>query len=242
MSYDVVVADPNWPELGGGSRGADEHYEVQDVNTIIGEMQNADAFKALQHNAILYCWTTSTYLMAAGARVLPALGFRYCSSMVWPKTVDLTADLEAVLKFAKNDVADDGCGDAVDRLREIMLGRGIFTPAAPGLGQRTRQSHELILIGIRGTVPFPATEVRPASAVFAERGRHSEKPEEFWQRVEAAHSVENGRRTLLDMYSRVVVPGRQSWGTVVDDDTVVWIDEAGAVLSSKPLRRQACLF
>jgi len=49
--YDVVVADCNWPEEGGGGRGASEHYEVQSVNTIIGEMQSADAFKGTRWRA-----------------------------------------------------------------------------------------------------------------------------------------------------------------------------------------------
>ncbi len=238
-SYDVVVADPNWPEQGGGGRGAQEHYEVQSVNTIIGEMQNADAFKTLQHDCLMYLWATSTFLIDA-ARIFAACGFRYVSSMTWPKVVDVSDDVDVILR-ATEGIVDDAVTVAAAHLRRLRLDRSVFVPAHPGLGQRTRQQHEPILIGVRGTVPFPDDAVKPHSVVFAERGEHSVKPEAFWDRVALAHPQAHGRRTLLDMYSRVVVPGRQAWGTVLDDENVVWIDEGGVVLSSKPLRRQACL-
>src|SRR5262245_11289847 len=45
-----------------------------------------------------------------------------------------------------------------------------------GLGYYVRQRHEHLLIGRRGNFPVPLEADRPESVVFADRGRHSEKP------------------------------------------------------------------
>lgn len=68
-----------------------------------------------------------------------------------------------------------------------------------GLGQRTRQRHEPLLLGVMGTVAVPAPPDRPHSVIEADddafvdddlivaaRGRHSAKPAEAYARIERA--------------------------------------------------------
>lgn len=57
---------------------------------------------------------------------------------------------------------------------------------APGLGQRTRQRHELLLLGRMGKVPVPAPPNRPDSVLEAPRTRHSEKPALSYELIEKA--------------------------------------------------------
>jgi N6-adenosine-specific RNA methylase IME4 len=53
-----------------------------------------------------------------------------------------------------------------------------------GTGYWNRDNAELLLIGIRGDVPAPIRGEQPASMVFANRGRHSEKPGVFAELIE----------------------------------------------------------
>lgn len=99
----------------------------------------------------------------------------------------------------------------------------------PGLGQRTRQRHEFLLIGVRGTVPFPETQHRPDSVIEAPRGRHSEKPSEAYTRIERACS---GPR--LSMFARGERVGWVTWGDDGADATVSVLREASEQASPLP--------
>ncbi|HEY1098934.1 MAG TPA: MT-A70 family methyltransferase [Myxococcota bacterium] len=79
----------------------------------------------------------------------------------------------------------------------------------PGLGQRTRQRHEPLLLGVMGNVPVPPPPNRPDSVIEAARGRHSEKPAEAYARIERA--CEGPR---LEVFARAA---REGW-TVVGNE------------------------
>jgi N6-adenosine-specific RNA methylase IME4 len=53
-----------------------------------------------------------------------------------------------------------------------------------GMGYYVRQRHELLLIARRGNMPVPEPKARPDSIVEAPRGRHSAKPEVFYDVIE----------------------------------------------------------
>lgn len=55
-----------------------------------------------------------------------------------------------------------------------------------GLGQRTRQRHELLLLGVMGSVAVPTPKHRPDSVIEAPRGKHSAKPQAAYDRIERA--------------------------------------------------------
>jgi len=92
--YRCIVADPPWPQKGGGTlRGRegwhDSHgaslpmkYSTMSVDEIaamrVAELAHPDG-------AHLYLWTTNGFLPAAFA-VVAAWGFRYSTTLVWSKT------------------------------------------------------------------------------------------------------------------------------------------------------------
>lgn len=94
-----------------------------------------------------------------------------------------------------------------------------------GLGQRTRQRHEPLLLGVMGRVPVPIPRDRPDSVIEAgewpegleclddvidaPRGRHSQKPTEAFARIERA--CEGPR---LEVFGRAA---RDGW-TVVGNE------------------------
>jgi len=80
--YQIVYADPPWPERGGGKikRGADRHYPLMSIT----EIMNLPVKKITTPNAHLYLWTTNTYLPQA-FDVIKAWGFDYKTAITWFK-------------------------------------------------------------------------------------------------------------------------------------------------------------
>lgn len=85
MQYKTIMADPPWPESGGGKikRGADRHYPLMKVKEIVGL---SPFVRSLVHpeGCHLYLWVTNNHLKA-GLEVLEAWGFRYVTMITWAK-------------------------------------------------------------------------------------------------------------------------------------------------------------
>ena len=76
-----------------------------------------------------------------------------------------------------------------------------------GLGQYLRGQHELLILAVRGSGPSARTDSRSlASVIHARRGRHSVKPAESFDLIEA-RSI--GPR--LEMFARAPRPGWDAW-------------------------------
>jgi N6-adenosine-specific RNA methylase IME4 len=84
--YKTVLADPPWPERGGGKikRGADRHYGLMSVDDIILTMEAVLGGRVSPVGCHLYLWVTNNYL-PAGLNVVEALGFRYVTTITWVK-------------------------------------------------------------------------------------------------------------------------------------------------------------
>lgn len=86
-----------------------------------------------------------------------------------------------------------------------------------GLGQYWRGEHELCLFGIRGRTPYKKDQagkrLQSRSLILADRGEHSEKPEELHRRIER---VSYG--PYLELFARRKVNGWHSWGNTVPND------------------------
>ncbi len=91
-------------------------------------------------------------------------------------------------------------------------GNEVWDKKSIGLGVWTRYQHELLLIGRKGTAsPAPQELLRP-SLFTVERGRHSEKPQLVYQRLEQLYP----ERTKLELFARGKErPGWTFWGNEV---------------------------
>ena len=78
-----------------------------------------------------------------------------------------------------------------------------------GMGTYWRIDHEILLLGVRGSLPFARHDIR--SVIALPRGRHSEKPEGVRILVEA---VSPGPR--LELFARKHTPGWDVWGDEVE--------------------------
>ena len=181
--YQCVVADPPWFETGGGKikRGADRHYGLMHHPEILALMRSVIDGK-LGESCHLWLWATDNHLLEA-IYVMQGLGFRLIRSLVW-------------VKLARHSF-DDG-RDVVEHARDALQ---------TGLGQYLRGSHESCLLGVRGRTKKPDPAVRCQSVIFAPRGRHSAKPDEAYQVIEATSP---GPR--LEMFARSAREGWDRWG------------------------------
>lgn len=84
----------------------------------------------------------------------------------------------------------------------------VWTKDRIGLGQYFRGQHEILLLGTRGRGYNVKTDDRTLrSWLHAKRGKHSAKPEEFYELIEARS---NG--PYLEMFARNARDGWVSWG------------------------------
>ena len=76
-------------------------------------------------------------------------------------------------------------------------------------GKWMRQRAELLLLGVRGSIPVPPPARRPVSVIEAPTGRHSEKPAEAYRLIE---QITGKLSPKLELFARKGVPGWHAWG------------------------------
>ena len=84
----------------------------------------------------------------------------------------------------------------------------VWVKHAIGMGYYARQRHELLLIATRGTPGTPAAADRPDSVIEAPRGRHSAKPGEARQAIEAMYPD----WSRVELFAREEHSGWDGWG------------------------------
>ena len=89
----------------------------------------------------------------------------------------------------------------------------VWVKPSIGPGVWARQRHELVLVGTRGSARPPEPEDRPDSVIEAPRGRHSQKPEALYERIERAYP----HATKCELFARGVPrAGWVAWGNEVE--------------------------
>lgn len=77
---------------------------------------------------------------------------------------------------------------------------------APGMGWYCNTLHEMLLLGMRGALPFPAR--KSASVLEAPRQAHSQKPDAFYDLIESMYAG-----PYLELFSRRARNGWTGWGS-----------------------------
>jgi N6-adenosine-specific RNA methylase IME4 len=81
----------------------------------------------------------------------------------------------------------------------------VWAKDSPGTGYWNRNTHDILLIGTRGSIPAPAPGTQWYSVINAPRGAHSAKPEVFLRMIEEYYP------TLLKIELNRRGPARPSW-------------------------------
>ena len=77
-----------------------------------------------------------------------------------------------------------------------------------GTGYWFRNAHELLLVGTRGKIPAPAMGTQWESVIDAPVGKHSEKPDKFYELIEAYFP----NLPKIELNARAARPGWDAWG------------------------------
>jgi len=77
-----------------------------------------------------------------------------------------------------------------------------------GMGYYFRIQHEMLLVGMKGSVPTPEPYNRPSSVFSYRKGEHSVKPEEVAEAIEQMYP----ELPKLEMFSRTTREGWDVWG------------------------------
>ena len=77
-----------------------------------------------------------------------------------------------------------------------------------GMGYYARQRHEILLIGTQGHLPTPEPSNRPDSVIMAAREKHSAKPTQAYELLEAMYPG----LLKVEVFSRCPRAGWSSWG------------------------------
>lgn len=185
--FSVIVADPPWSfgdKLPGKSRGAEKNYPVMKVGDMAdrGFVYHKEIHEGTAPNALLFMWRVASQVEEANTLVR-AWGFSPKSEIVWVKI---------------------GKGVTHHPSRE---GTGLHF----GMGRYVRMAHESCIIATRGKAIPLIQSHSERSILFAEVGRHSEKPEAFYDLVERL-----ARGPYLELFARRKRPGWTCLGNEID--------------------------
>jgi N6-adenosine-specific RNA methylase IME4 len=84
----------------------------------------------------------------------------------------------------------------------------VWVKPSIGPGQWVRQRHELILIGVKGSIPTPKGEDKPDSVIEAPRQEHSKKPEIVYDIIEKMYP----ELEKVELFCRQPREGWKVWG------------------------------
>jgi len=82
--FKTVVMDPPWLEVGGGGRGAQNHYSVSKTSDMPNIITSCPYWNQIEKDAHLYMWVTNSFL-ADGLWLMKQLDFKYMTNIVWIK-------------------------------------------------------------------------------------------------------------------------------------------------------------
>ena len=181
----TVLADPPW-SYGDKlrmdpliNRSSEDHYDVMSLDEIC-DLRHEECIAGFDvaDTAFLWLWVTNSFLLdGSGARVARAWGFEPKQLVTWVKT--------------KKDVEDPKDGSDL----------------ACGMGRITRGATEHMIVATRGKYSHLVKAKNLRNVIFAPRTRHSEKPEESFQLIEA---VTPG--PYLELFARRRRNGWVCWG------------------------------
>lgn len=99
-----------------------------------------------------------------------------------------------------------------------------------GTGYWFRNAHEILLVGSKGTIPAPAMGSQWPSTIEATVGRHSAKPERFYELIE--EYFPNLRK--IELNARIARTGWDAWGNEALTPSQV-VEETPANVARQPL-------
>lgn len=186
--YKTLMVDPPWAyddDMPGPGRGSSSHYDTLHFGTILGMAPQIREITS--PTAHLYLWTTNSFMREA-LLVANEWGFEQKTVITWVK------------------VKDEPGGLPHTRNGQVGIEERI------GMGHYLRNVTEHILFCTKGNLSTNRSDV--PNVFFAERKRHSEKPDKSYDLAE-----ELSPAPRLDMFSRKRRAEWDLWGDEAPPDS-----------------------
>jgi N6-adenosine-specific RNA methylase IME4 len=106
-------------------------------------------------------------------------------------------------------------------------------PDGRGVGFYFRNTTEILLFGIRGSMRTLAAGRRQVNIIRSQKQEHSRKPEEHYRIIEACSPG-----PYLELFARGPRNGWSSWGNQADDYQITWATYAHNSANVVPLRKR----
>lgn len=178
--YRVIYADPAWQFESWSAAGADRSAQNHYPTMTTPEICALPIDQLAADDCVLFLWATGPMQRDAFA-VIEAWGFTYKTiGFTWAKTRDSKAKVSDPASF--------------------VMGNGYWTRANP----------EPCLLATRGSPSRRPEATDIPQLLIAPRGRHSEKPDEAYLRIERL--VEG---PYIELFARQTRPGWDAWGNEV---------------------------
>lgn len=186
--YNVILADPPWRfEPYSRDTGLDRAADNHYPTTELDEIKALPVGTLAAVDSALFLWATAPMLPEALA-VMRFWGFTYRSQVIWRKA------------------APAACGH-FDHPGKLVLGTGYWF----------RNGHEVLLVGTRGAIPAPAMGEQWPSVLDAEPMRHSQKPDRFYELIEAYFPTVD----KIELNARAARAGWDRWGLEAPAEEVI---------------------
>ena len=191
--YDLIISDPPWEFSDGLTmadtpRGAAANYSILDIEAIKG----LEVSKLAKDNSILVLWVPSSMLQE-GLDTMKSWKFEQKQTFIWVKvkqTKGLTDPLKGlhkqIRKFIKKECKKDifKASECLEGVKKLFDEFDINDILSLYMGHLFRQTHEIALIGTKGSV-YGQLAVKNQRSVLLDRNfGHSAKPEGLQDRLD----------------------------------------------------------
>jgi N6-adenosine-specific RNA methylase IME4 len=191
-------------------RGASSNY-----NTLsIADLKALPVKDLAEDDSVLFLWCPSS-LLQEGLDVMEAWGFRQTQTHIWVKTKQfhLKHLLSSIMNWSKSD-------DKKASLEELLKSFCLDNVLAFGLGRLFRQTHELVLVGVRGKIYQHLANKSQRSVHFYPATKHSEKPEALQNMIDVMFPSGN----KIELFARRIRSGYTCLGNEIPVNGVVGED------------------
>lgn len=175
MKFRVILADCPWNfgdslTMSKSKRGASSNYDTMSIQ----DLKSLPVEDIADKDSILLLWVPSS-LLSEGLDVMKSWGFRQTQTHVWVKTKKIPLkDFKKDILLSLKKIPENGLRIFVN---ELVSQFNIGNILAFGMGRLFRQTHEILLVGVRGRIYNHLRDKSQRSVHFFPATKHSIKPE-----------------------------------------------------------------
>jgi len=213
MKANLLVIDPPYPfadKLRHSSvkRGSESQYKsvMSDKDILALDIKSIAA-----DDSLLALWCPSAYL-DLGLQCVKNYGYRTVQSWIWVKTKKhpLSSLIKHIFKSVRKIT---NFKSFKKQTVEIINSFNINEILSFFMGHYFRQTHEIVLIGVRGKMASKVQDKSQRSVFLGPIGRHSEKTEALQDMLDKMFTDENiGVGKKIELFARRDRPGWRCFG------------------------------